>query len=140
MRMRAPMAWQDVQTQVDKCLSTIYHQQSPQPTDISAALTSAKCQTCGSQTHQRNDRWYKDEICKTCGKRGHLAKVCRSVSAQTPRHGSPKSTGNGTRKGSDKRIGKRKGKKRTPGTCLCCGQEGHKKTECKFKTATCSNC
>ena len=23
---------------------------------------------------------------------------------------------------------------------MCCGKEGHKKTDCKFNTATCSNC
>ena len=33
----------------------------------------------------------------------------------------------------------RKGKKRTLETCLSCGKAGHKKADCKFKTATCSN-
>ena len=74
LRLRAPMAWQDIQSQVEKYLSTVHHQQSPQTKNISAVLTSAKCQSCGSQTHQRNDCWYKDETCKTCGRRGHLAK------------------------------------------------------------------
>ena len=31
-------------------------------------------------------------------------------------------------------------KKRTPETCLCCGKEGHKNADCKFKSATSSNC
>ena len=70
----APMARQDVQTQVQKYLSTISRQQSPQPMDISAVLTGSKCQSCGSQTRQRHDCWYKDETCKIRGKRGHLAK------------------------------------------------------------------
>ena len=83
LRLRAPMARLRSKT----CLSTIYHQQSPQPMDISAVWTGDKCQNCGSQAHQRNDCWYKDETCKTCGKRGHWAKVCRSGNAQTPRHG-----------------------------------------------------
>ena len=94
------MAWQDIQTQVEKFLSTIYHPQPPQPMDISAVLTGAKCQSCGSQTHQRKDCWYKDATCKTCGKQGHLAKVCRSGNTQTPRQGSPKGTGKGSGKGS----------------------------------------
>ena len=111
LRLKAPMAWQDIQTQVEKYLSTIYHQQSPQPMDISAVMTGAMCQSCGSQTRHRNDCWYKEETCKTCGKTR---------------------TGEGSVKG--------KGKKRTPETCLCCGKEGHKKTDCTFKTATCSNC
>ena len=45
LRLRAPMAWQEY-------LSTINHQQSPQPMDISAVMTSAQCQCCGSQIHQ----------------------------------------------------------------------------------------
>ena len=73
-RLRAPMAWQDIQSLVEKTLSTIHHQQSPQPMEISAVLTGARCQSCGSQAHQRNDGWYKDETCKTCGKRGHFGK------------------------------------------------------------------
>ena len=64
-------------------------------------------------------------------------KVCRSGNAQTPRHGNPKGTGKVSGKGSGK--GKSKSKQRTPETCLCCGKQGHKKADCKFKTATCSN-
>ena len=66
----------------------------------------------------------KMRLARHVEKRRHLAKVCRSGHAQTPRHGK----------------GKGKGKQRTPATCLCCGKEGHKKADCKFKTATCSNC
>ena len=33
-----------------------------------------------------------------------------------------------------------KGKKRTLETCMCCGKEGQKKADCKFKTATCASC
>ena len=65
-------------------------------------------------------------------------KVCRSGNAQTPRHGSPKGTGKGSGKSS--RKSKSTSKKRTPESCLSCGKEGHKKADCKFKTATCSNC
>ena len=36
------MAWQDVLTQVEKDLSTIYHDRSPQPVDIVAATTGQK--------------------------------------------------------------------------------------------------
>ena len=35
--LRAPMAWQDIQSQFEKYPSTIHHQQSPQPVDISSA-------------------------------------------------------------------------------------------------------
>ena len=97
-----------------------------------------RSQSCGSQTHQRKDCWYKDATCKTRGKQGHLAKVCKSGNTQTPRQRSSKGTGRGSEKGSGK--GKDKAKKRTPETCLCCGNERHKKSDSKFKTATCSNC
>ena len=30
--------------------------------------------------------------------------------------------------------------KRPPETCMCCEKEGHKKADCKFKSATCSTC
>ena len=60
LRLRASLALQDIQTQVDEYLSTIYHQQSPQPVDISAASAGAKGQSCGSKTHQRKDCWYED--------------------------------------------------------------------------------
>ena len=76
--------------------------------DISPVLTGSKCQSCGGQTPQRNDCWYKDETFKSCGKRGHLAKVCRSGNAQAPMNGSPRCTGKGSGKGSSK--GKRQGK------------------------------
>ena len=82
--------------------------------------------------------WYKDVTCKTCGEQGHLAKVCRGGNTQTPRQGSPKGTGKGSGKGSGK--GKGKTKSRTPETCLCCGKERQQRADCKFKTATCSNC
>ena len=77
LRPRARMAQQDVQTQVGKYISTIYHDQSPQPMDIGAAATSENCQGCGSQTHKTSECWYRDETCTACGKRGQ-AKVCRS--------------------------------------------------------------
>ena len=93
LRLRAPMAWQDIQTQVEKYLSTIYHQQSPQPMDIGTATTNQKCHSCGSQTHKRSECWYKDETWKTFGKRGHVAKVCRSGNTQKQSGGSSKGTG-----------------------------------------------
>ena len=40
-------------------------------------------------------------------------------------------------KGSGK--GKGKGKRRASETCMCCGKEGHKNADSKFRTAACSN-
>ena len=39
-------------------------------------VVNAETQPRENETHQRNDCWYIGEICKTCGKRGHLAKLC----------------------------------------------------------------
>ena len=110
LRLRAPIARQDIQTQVGKYLSTIYQQPSPQPMDIGTATTNQKCQSCESQTHKRSECWYKDETCNTCGKRGHLAKVCRSGNTQTQSSGSSQGADKELEKGSDK--GKGKGKRR----------------------------
>ena len=122
------MAWQDVQTQVEKDLSTIYHEQSPQPADIAASTTSQKCQSCGGPTPKGSGCWYRHESCKTRCKRGHLAKVCRSGNAQQSRTNGP----NIVRKGAGEGFtgkGKGKGKRRPPETCFCCGKEGHRKAQ-----------
>ena len=52
-----------------------YTIQSPQLMNV-GAVAWRMCPACGSQTHQRNDCCYKDETCKKCGKRGHMASVC----------------------------------------------------------------
>ena len=142
LRLRAPMAWQDVQTQVEKDLSTIYHEQSPQPTDIGAAMTSPKCQSCGGPTPKGSGCWYRDESCKTRCKRGHLAKVCRSGNAQQSRTNGP----NIVRKGAGEGFtGKGKAKARDDILKHVCvaerkgtgrAQEGtgrHRKADCNFK-------
>ena len=111
--------------------------------DICAVLTGARCQPCGSQTHQRNDCWYKDETCKTCGKRRYLAKLCRNGNAQTPTHASLQVTGRGPGKGSRPRPRPRPRQRQETNTwnmfVLWKGRDTRKR-DCKFKTATCSNC
>ena len=65
----------------------------------------------------------------------------RTAEMQMHRHrgtAAPRATGKVLVKVQAKSKGK--GKKRTPETCMCCGKEGHKEADCKFKTATCSNC
>ena len=79
---------------------------------------------------RRNDCGYKDETCKTCGKRGHVAKICRVVTHRQQEHGSPKGTG----KGSGKGPSKCKGKKRTPDT-VCDVEKrkvGHLREVCRI--------
>ena len=105
------MAWQDIQTQVEKYLSTIYHQQSPQPMDIGTATTNPKCKICGSQTHKKSECCYKNETCKTCDKQKHFTKVCSSGNAQKQSSDSSKGAGNGT----GKRLRKRQRKGQASG-------------------------
>ena len=65
----------------------------------------------------------------------------RNAEVEAHRHqdtGAPRALGKVQGKGSGR--GKGKSKKRTLETCLCCGKKGHKKADCKFKTATRSNC
>ena len=136
LRLRAPLAWQDIQTQVEKI--SLHNLSSTLTTTNGHQCCVDRCKMpeLWNPDASETDCWYKDATCKTCGKQGHLAKVCRSGNTQTSRQGAPRAKGSG--KGSGK--GKGRAKNRTPETCLCCGMKGHKNSECRFKTATCSNC
>ena len=46
---------------------------------IAATSNNQKCFFCGYQRHPRSKCPARDENCKNCGKKGHFAKVCRSV-------------------------------------------------------------
>ena len=39
--------------------------------------TAESCQTCGSAQHSRNDCKYRELKCNSCGRTGHLERVCR---------------------------------------------------------------
>ena len=138
LRVRAPLAWQDSQTQVEKYLSTIYHQQSPQPMDIIASLTGTEARVAEAKHIRERTVGTKMRLARLVANKDTWQRFCKSGNTQTPRHGSSKGTGRGSEKGSGN--GKDKAKKRTPETCLCCANEGHKKSDCKFKNAKCSNC
>ena len=74
LRLRATLSGPDVQTHFEKYMATICCKQPPQPTDI-GAVTCGTCQARGSHAHLRRDGKHKDETCKKCGARGHLAAV-----------------------------------------------------------------
>ncbi|XP_055351030.1 uncharacterized protein K02A2.6-like [Paramacrobiotus metropolitanus] len=46
--------------------------------DRKPATARDACDGCGSMQHERSQCWAKDLACKNCGKKGHIAKVCRS--------------------------------------------------------------
>ena len=48
-----------------------------QPSYNNAA--NVPCQGCGSTAHSRKDCSHKDSICNSCGKPGHIAKVCKGA-------------------------------------------------------------
>ena len=93
LRLR-PLAWQDIQTRVEKSLHSLVTTGT-----TTNGLTGAKCQSSGSHTHQRKDCWYKDAACMTCGKQRHLTKVCIS--------GNPSGTGKRFRETSKQRQKKK---------------------------------
>nr|XP_055071051.1 uncharacterized protein K02A2.6-like [Misgurnus anguillicaudatus] len=39
--------------------------------------TANKCKRCGKDNHSDDDCWFKDKNCNTCGKKGHISRVCR---------------------------------------------------------------
>ena len=89
LRLRA-LAWDDVQAQVEKYLSTIHHQQSAQLVDISgvdrrkvAELRELDRSAKGLLVQRRN-------LKKGTEKRRHLEAISRSASAQACRSPSPK--------------------------------------------------
>ena len=43
---------------------------------------NGRCYRCGDQNHRANICRYKDEICHSCKKVGHLARVCMKGSYQ----------------------------------------------------------
>ncbi|XP_055332165.1 uncharacterized protein K02A2.6-like [Paramacrobiotus metropolitanus] len=47
--------------------------------------TASVCDGCGSSQHARAECWAKELACKNCGRKGHIAKVCRS--AKQPQRG-----------------------------------------------------
>ena len=68
-----------------------------------------------------------------------LAKAYRSGNCPTVTSTQPNIVRKGTGEGFTGK-GKGKGKKRLPETCLCCGKEGHRKADHKFKNASCAIC
>lgn len=44
-----------------------------------------KCQRCGSDTHSEEACFHQQTICRKCGRRGHIARVCRSGIRGKPR-------------------------------------------------------
>ena len=52
---------------------------------------SDQCFRCGSYTHKSHECRYRETVCHACGKKGYLAKVCRSsrTSKSTSTKGKP---------------------------------------------------
>ena len=140
LRLRAPMAWQDIQTQVEKYLSTIYHQQSRHHNRRTLAMQRQIRSARVAEARLINEVSVGTETrhAKTCCKQGHLTKMCRRGNTHKQSSISSKGTGKGTGKDSGK--GKGRNKSRTRDTCVCCGKRRHMTSDCKFKYTASSNC
>ena len=46
-------------------------------------MTTPPCYCCGGNTHMTHN--YKDQICRHCGKQGHIPRVCRSKQQGKPK-------------------------------------------------------
>ena len=123
LRLEAPMAWQDVQTQVEKYLSTICHVQCHHHQWTSARRRQVKnaraaearltrAVSVGTETRRVRHVANDDTRRKFAG----------AANAQQPRTTSPNIVRKGTGKGFTGK-GKSKDKKRPPETCLYCGKE-----------------
>lgn len=44
-----------------------------------------ECQRCGSDTHSKEACFHQQTICRKCGRRGHIARVCHSGTQGKPR-------------------------------------------------------
>ena len=86
----------------------------------------------GKSGHEKSKCRLRNANGSTCGKTGHLQKVC------------------GQREESDRKVGPssssatsigRGGKSRSNGdTCCCCGQPGHRRPDCPQRNDKCSRC
>ena len=58
-----------------------------------ASAVAKACYHCGG-SHKERDCRHRDTVCHNCGKKGHLAKVCRSAHQSPPRQTSSRGRGN----------------------------------------------
>ena len=125
LRLRAPVAWQDIQTQVEKSLH-----------NLSSTVTTTNLHQCCQYARVVEAKHIKEKI---VGTKMRLARLVanedtwqRFVEVQPHRHKKRQFQGYWLRF--------RQRKNDYLKTCLCCGKEGHPKADCKFQTATFSIC
>ena len=70
------------ETAVKKVSLTPRHRSTTQST----SKTSEACYRCGRTNHEPKDCRFRDAICNTCGKRGHISPVCRSKKSNKHAH------------------------------------------------------
>ena len=63
---------------VHQLKSRLRPQTNPQSTPITKARNSQSCYRCGKTNHQPHRCRFIEADCRACGKKGHIAVVCRS--------------------------------------------------------------
>ncbi|MGL4482017.1 MAG: RNase H-like domain-containing protein, partial [Lactococcus garvieae] len=53
-------------------------------TDLNISAVTSACFFCGYKRHPRSQCPAREAICKTCGKKGHFHKVCKSATLRKP--------------------------------------------------------
>ena len=128
---RAPLSWQDVQTQAEKYQAAIHH-----------PVTAADERWC---TDMEKVSWRAEA--KHISERivGKRMRPARSVESVATWHLFVRTTLARTRRAkvtvraTERRVNAGE-KAAKPETCLCGGKEGHKKADCSRNRATCSSC
>ena len=58
--------------------------------EVNEVASHKACGRCGRTSHDPKDCYYRNATCYNCGKRGHIAEVCRSGKIPRPRQASPR--------------------------------------------------
>ena len=124
-RLRAPLAWQDVQTQVEQFSTADFLQRGVDGCKVPEwrRLDASAKRIAGTRRNMRKSK--ESEGIWQLSARAEVH--CRTERS------SLKSKGNGSGKGSGKgKTGEGKTSPRTHASCLGCGKAGHKNAECSF--------
>ena len=65
--------------------SQVLKRTEPTVNEVNEVASHKACGRCGRTSHDPKDCYYRNATCYNCGKRGHIAEVCRSGKIPRPR-------------------------------------------------------